>query len=238
MKVLILAGSMMLFLSPAFVKAQDITTRSSFERGVMLAKAGNFEKALSEFESSLGAASSTHISDRLRAQIHFNIGVCQYRLQRTAAAAAELKIAIALRPDYQKAFYVLGVTEAERRNWRAATTALLAATRIDTHDAEAWFDLGNAYLERKEPDKAKTAFELAAKYKSIDSAVSHNNIGVILALSGDIKKAVAEFELALKASGGELETARHNLSVCQFIARETLAAELRFGARSSALEIN
>jgi Flp pilus assembly protein TadD len=235
MKVFMLAGVITFFFLSTNIAGQDTAVQSPFEAGTTLARAGKFEKAASEFEIALREALSAQAPDRRLAQIHFNIGVCRYRLGDLDAAVGELKIAIKLQANHEKAYYALGMAEAERHNLSAAESAFVAATRIDGRDAEAWFDLGNVYLEQKEWSRARTAFELAAKYKTVDLAVSHNNIGVIVALSGDLKTAVAEFALALKLSSGQLETARNNLALCRrSLPRETLAAKLKFGVRAFA----
>jgi Flp pilus assembly protein TadD len=239
MKAFILAGSISLFFFTAVVTAQDTVNLNTFERGTTLARAGNFESALAEFNVSLREAVVQNVSDRALAQIHFNIGVCRYRLRHLDAAVAELKIAVKLRRDHQKAYYALGMAEAERHNLPAAEAAFVAAIRIDGHDGEAWFDLGSVYLEQKRLDKAKTAFEAAARYKTVDLAVSHNNIGVIVALSGDMETARAKFELALKISGGRLETARNNLAFCRrSLPPASLVASLTFESRAPALAIH
>jgi tetratricopeptide (TPR) repeat protein len=235
MKVFILVGFITFLFFTNNIAGQDTTAKAAFERGTTLARADKFEKAAAEFEIALREALLEHASDRRIAQIHFNIGVCRYRLEDLDSAVTELKIAIKLQTDYEKAFYALGMAAAGRHNLSAAESAFVAAIKIKNRDAEAWFDLGNVYLEQKELAKARSAFEMAAKYKTIDLAVSHNNIGVIAALSGDLKTAVAEFVLALKLSGGQLQTARNNLELCRrSLPRETLAAELRFGVRASA----
>jgi Flp pilus assembly protein TadD len=235
MKVFMLVGFITFLFFTNNIAGQDTTAKAAFERGTTLARADKFEKAAAEFEVALREALLEHASDRRIAQIHFNLGVCRYRLRDLDTAVVELGIAIKLQPNYEKAYYALGMAEAERRNLSDAESAFVAAIKINSRDAEAWFDLGNVYLEQKEFARARSAFEMAAKYKTVDMAVSHNNIGVIAALSGDLKTAVAEFLLALKLSSGQLETARNNLALCRrSLPRETLAAQLKFGVRASA----
>ena len=206
--------------------------KTAFDSGSAYARTGNFEKALADFQTAFNLADAADVSLETRAQLHFNIAVCNYRLGRSSLAVGEFTAAIARRPRYEKAFYALGMAEAERRNWSSAQTAFQAAIDINRKNAEAWFDLGYVYLAIKDLDAAKTAFEQAAKYKSVDSAVSHNNIGVILAAYGDTRRAIAEFELALRLSANELETAARNLAICrrqEIIAGKLVAANLEFG---------
>ena len=71
-------------------------------------------------------------------------------------------------------------------------------------------------LAKKDFDTAQTAFQNAVKYKTVNTADAHNNIGVILALRGDLTAAEKKFEIALRESGGKSTEAENNLRFCKF----------------------
>ncbi len=107
------------------------------------------------------------------------------------------------------------MTESALENWPAARQAFLNALEIDPTDGEAWFDLAFVYLAERDYDNVAKAFRKAIENKSVDSALGHNNIGVIMAMKNDLAAAEKEFEAALMRSGGRLIEARKNLEFCR-----------------------
>ena len=222
-----------IYLSATALGQENI--QSLFSNGTKLARVGQFEKALAEFATASKLADAANAPSEMRAHLDYNLAVCHYQLGRIGEAVTAYEAAIRRRPTYEKAFYALGMAEAERQNWPSAEKAFIRAIAINRRNPEAWFDLGYVYLAKLDFAAAKTAFELAARYKSVDTAVSHNNIGVILAAYGDNRRAIAEFERALRLSDGQLDTAARNLEICrqrEIIAGKSVAANMEFGRRS------
>ena len=218
------------------VSAQSDLVRRPFAEGTKLARSGEFERALISYRSALKAADNERLKNELLAKLHYNIGVCEYRLGRPEQAVKELQLALNLASKaYPTASYALGMAESARENWPAARLAFLEAVRTSKSNGEAWFDLAFAYLGEKDTANAEAAFRNAITYKSIDSAVSHNNIGVLLAMRNDLTAAEKEFETALKSSGGRLSEARTNLEYCRSHAATQLSVrnELTYAARNS-----
>jgi tetratricopeptide (TPR) repeat protein len=213
--------------------AQSYTTQRMFEQAVGMANEGKFETALAVFKDSLALARIDDAGDAFRAKIHFNIGVCHYRLKQSEAAVAQLEEAIKLaRGDYEKAFYALGMAQAELKNWKESETAFRGALRLNRQNGEAWFDLAFVYLAQKDYAAARAAFQKAVEHRSVAAAIGHNNIGVILALGGDVDAAVREFETALKKSGGKFAVAERNLQFCKTLGQNfgrEMVAKLEFG---------
>ena len=164
---------------------------------------GEYEKALQKYRSQAPSDAAGVARQR------YNIGVCLYRLGRHEEAVTELKEAARIDPNYQKAFYALGMAEAAGGNPVKAKTAFARAVDLKKTDAEAWFDLGLVLIELKEFPEARAAFANSAKFGSINAADAHNNIGVIHALNGDIASAIKEF----KISGSE--EAKGNIAYCR-----------------------
>lgn len=218
------------------VSAQTVLTARYFEKGTWAARDGQFEAAIENYRRAILFAETEKTSDDTLARIHFNIGVCLFNLKQTTEAAAEFTEAIKLsKRNYQKAFYALGMTESELKNWRAAETAFRETVRLKPDDGEAWFDLGLVLLEREKYDAAETAFQKAIEFESVGGADAHNNLGVIFALKMDFPAAETEFKTALVKSNGESVEAQNNLKFCKLYKRDfnqNLMAALRFSRRN------
>lgn len=219
--------------------AQSPLLSRSFNDGTKLANAGEFEKAGKSYRTALMIAHDEEMPADYLAKVHFNLGVCNYRLGSGAAAVAELNKAIKLsRRKYPRAYYALGMAEAEQKNWPNARRAFLEAVKLNDADGEAWFDLAIVYLAEKDFDSAQMAFRNSIYNKSIDSALGHNNIGVIMAMKSDLAEAEKEFEAALIGSGGRLVEARKNLEFCRALSvrRTGLVGKVEFSIGDRGLE--
>ncbi len=233
MKRLFLSIFVILTAIVSSVSAQSAATQRTFEKGIGLANAGKFETALADFKKSLTLAEIEDAGSDFRAKIHFNIGVCLYRLKQNEKSVGEFEEAIKLaKDDYEKAFYALGMAQAELQNWREAEEAFRGAIRLNKRNGEAWFDLAFVYLAQKDYDSAKQAFQKSVELKSVAASIGHNNLGVILAINGDIDSAMKEFETALKKSNGKFTVAERNLQFCKSLGQnfsQDLVAKLEFG---------
>lgn len=233
MKRLFLSIFVILTISVLSAAAQSLATRRAFEKGLELANAAKFETALDSFKRSQTLADIEDAAANYRAKIHFNIGVCFYRLKQNGKAAREFEEAIRLaNGDYEKAFYALGMAQAELKNWSKSEEAFRGAIRLNKRNGEAWFDLAFVYLAQNDYDAAKQAFQKSVELKSVASMIGHNNLGVILAINGDIDSAVREFETALKKSNGKFAVAERNLQFCKALGQnfsQDLVAKLEFG---------
>jgi tetratricopeptide (TPR) repeat protein len=233
MKRLFLSIFVILTFSVLSISAQSFTTQQMFEKAVSMANEGKFETALPVFKDALALAKIDDADAGFRAKVHFNIGVCFYRLKQSAKAAGEFEEAIKLaKGDYEKAFYALGMAQAELKNWPKAEAAFRGAIRLNKQNGEVWFDLAFVYLAQKDYESAKQAFQKSVEHKSVAAPIGHNNLGVILAINGDIEAAVREFETALKISNGKFTVAERNLQFCKSLGQNfsgDLMANLEFG---------
>ncbi len=192
--------------------------QTAFERGITNAHAGQFEKALTDFEIVLvNQQISNKTSAAFLAKINYNIGVCLFRLNRSTDAVSYLTKSIQLsKNNYRNAFYVLAMAHIELQNWQAAKDAFRRSIKLQKgDDGESWFDLGRVYLHEADYKNAAVAFQNAIRGKSVDAATAHNNIGVISAMNGDWHEAEKQFETALAMSGGKLQVAQRNLEFCR-----------------------
>lgn len=210
-----------------FGQGKDFDT--SFERGVTLANNGSFAEALVEFRNAESVSGSKLAKKRV-AQLHFNIGVCHFRLERFADAISRFETAVNAFPKYERAHYALGMAASETRDWQKAERAFLDALKVNRSNGETWFDLGFVYLATSELPKARSAFENSLVLNTVDAATAHNNVGVILALSGERKGAERAFENAVRVSNGTYKIAAVNLLVVRGRQSENLvAANFTFG---------
>lgn len=207
--------------------AQTPALKKSFDEGIETARNGEFEKASEKFQRVLLVAETEKTNDDFLAKIHFNLGVCFYRLQKTEKSIGEFNEAIKLsRREYKQAFYALGMAHSDLKNFREAEIAFRDALNLNKTDGETWFDLGTVYLQKADFEKAETAFQNAVKFKSVSSFEAHNNLGVISALRHEFDQAEKHFETALKLSENRFETARKNLQFCKYYRQKNLSEDL------------
>ena len=83
MKRLFTSIFVILTLSVLSVSAQSFTTQRMFEKAVGMANEGKFETALPMFRDSLALAKIDDADAAFQAKVHFNIGVCHYRLKES-----------------------------------------------------------------------------------------------------------------------------------------------------------
>ncbi len=197
------------------VAAQSPAVSRLFSDATKQAKTGRFDEALKNYKTALFAAENEYTDAAFRARLRYNIGVCYFHLGRLDQAADEFRSALLLKSDYARAHYALGMAEIRRKKWKAARVSLSQVTELDPKNGEAWFDLAFVELSRGDFDSANAAFVRSIEYGTADVALSHNNIGVILAIKGELRSAAKMFESAIVLSSGRLTEARRNLEYCR-----------------------
>jgi Flp pilus assembly protein TadD len=214
------------------VSAQKDLVKQMFSEAAKAAQNAEYEKALEKFQKLNQSSKAEDFNADFSARIHFNVGVCLYRLGRNSEAVAEFNEAIDLSGGaYQKAFYALGMAETALKNWREAETNFREAVKLKPSDGEAWFDLGLVLLEDENFKAAGEAFQDSIRFKTVAASDAHNNLGVIYALKADFSSAEKEFETALRESNGESVEAENNLRFCKFYRQSfdvNLLAKLKF----------
>jgi tetratricopeptide (TPR) repeat protein len=223
------------FIFTVNIAAQSPAVSNLFANGAKEAGAGRYGEALKSYKTALFAAENEYLDANYRARLHYNVGVCYFRLDEFKPAKNHFKSAILLKHDYSRAHYALGMARMRLREWKDASTSFSRLVQLDPKNAEAWFDLAFVSIALNDLDTAETAFARSIAFGSVDSALSHNNIGVILALKGDLTAAEREFETAIEMSGSRLHEAKNNLEFCRAnrLGKPVLIAkeELRFAVR-------
>jgi Flp pilus assembly protein TadD len=117
--------------------------------------------------------------------------------KKFAAAEAEFREALRLRPDYPKAHFNLGAVLAAQNQLPEAIAEYREALRLRPDYPEAHFNLGNALNRQgKLPDAV-------AEYREVlrlrpDDAKAHLSLGAAWAEQGKLSEAVAEFREAIR----------------------------------------
>ena len=119
------------------VAAQSPTVKNLFAEGTRYANAGRFDDALRNFEPALFMAENEYLGDGYRARLHYNLGVCHFRMDRFQLAVDQLKSALLLKPDYTRAHYARGMAELRKREWKAAAGSFDRVVKLDPKNGEA-----------------------------------------------------------------------------------------------------
>lgn len=175
---------------------------SEFDLGIKAANSNEFENARAHFQKSL----NYNLSNKQLALVHYNIGVCFYRLNQPDDALKHFEQAVYLQKNHAKAFYALGMSHADLQNWQEAEKSFQKAIKVSKNkNGEIWFDLAFVYINQKKYDEAFSCFQKAIIFGSQANGASHNNLGVIYAIKGDLLMANIEIEKAKKLGFAEAE---------------------------------
>lgn len=194
---------------------------SAFYLGMNFAKSGDFQTALQYFQKAV----DKNLSAKKLAQIHYNIGVCFYRLNQFDKAVTEFERAVEFNPNYEKAFYALGMAMSDLKKFDEAEKAFRQSLKL-SNNGETWFDLAIVLFEMKKFDESAESFQNAIRFGSESIGASHNNLGVVYALKGDFLKAENELLLARKLNFTEAETNLECLRRAMISNDKTLIAKL------------
>jgi tetratricopeptide (TPR) repeat protein len=221
-------------LLPAVVfEAQGQTQQAAqfFSEGVAASRNGDHETALRCYTAALDDANEDARDRAFQAKVNYNIGVSAYQLGKFDVAIERLETAISLSGKvYEKAYYALGMTYAETGDWAPARDAFRQAIAINEKNGETWFDLAFAYLALGEQEMAIAAFARSVKHKTVDRPIAENNLGVLFANKGELRKAEMHFENAVRLAGGAFTIASENLNECRQMARSAGGGERRTAA--------
>ncbi|MBN2056079.1 tetratricopeptide repeat protein, partial [bacterium] len=153
----------------------------------------------------------------------FYEGIAFERLTMFEAAAANLVIAVAERPDSAVAWKALGNVRQAQGDFQAATDALRRAIAIEPEDPALYNNLGLA-LARMERDKdAEAAFTSAIEIEP-EYTPAHVNLGNLYRGRGEFETAVKTYERLLEFDPGHVQ-ARIELATCRWLSGDPETAE-------------
>lgn len=147
---------------------------------------------------------------------HSALGVCLDRLGEPAEARRAYLRAIELAPRFYEALNNLGVSYLTTGEFDAAAEVLRRAARQQARDPAVHNNLGLALGRLRRYDDALAAFRRAGEEQA-----ARNNLGYVSYLNGDYQRAIAEYERALLASGGQRLQVLRNLRVAKRAQRES-----------------
>ncbi|MGH9430925.1 MAG: FG-GAP-like repeat-containing protein [Terriglobia bacterium] len=181
--------------------------RETHALGAALAQAELYNEA--EVYLALAVAGNQKDADTL-----YNLALVRRELGKYAAAQADAKQALALRPDFPEVENLLGVLLIQSGNLDGARKLFQQATVQSPDFAEAWNNLGYVLLQEVDLPAAEKAFDRALQLAP-EFPDALNNFGILLARQGHLEKAQQEFSRALALQPGN-EQAANNLGVVYF----------------------
>jgi len=111
-------------------------------------------------------------------------------------AIESLNKAIKLKPDFQEAYYNLGITYGDKGEYDKAIEYLNKSLYLKPNDFDTYYHIGIAYLEKDNYDKAIEYLNKATQLKP-DNIKTLEILGIAYAHIGNIDKSVEHFNKAI-----------------------------------------
>src|SRR5688572_14191982 len=103
-----------LFIFAWGVNAQTPAVDELLSEGAKHVTGGRFDSALITYKKALAVAEKRYAGKESRARLHYNIGLCYFRLDHFGPATNEFKRAMLLAPDYAPAYFALNQAKTRR----------------------------------------------------------------------------------------------------------------------------
>ena len=136
------------------------------------------------------------------------LGLARYHLKRLEPAEQALRQVLTSDPNHAEANrfllmigYQKGVGMIEEGLYSEAAEAIFAYTERFPEDAQAWFNLGLAYLFADNLEAAKAAFLREVGLKSDSSGESFDRLGYIYEKTKEYQKALEHYQKAAELTG-------------------------------------
>ena len=140
------------------------------------------------------------------AALHFALAVADWSHQLDSDAAIEqLNTALRIEPDFQSALELLCLIQHRQKKWGALEQTADHLIRVNPNFSPGYYFKGAA-LEAKAPRSEKPEATLAAARKLLEQSVrlepqfaeSHVGLGELLEAQGELGRAIAEYQQAIK----------------------------------------
>jgi tetratricopeptide (TPR) repeat protein len=95
---------------------------------------------------------------------HLDLGVVLYNSKQYKDAMVQFQEVAKLQPTNAEAYYYLGLSQAQSGEKAAALDSFLKAAQHKTDYADAYRELGNIYLDKKDYKNAQKYYDLQDKY--------------------------------------------------------------------------
>ena len=160
--------------------------------GIILAKAGNTQEAIREFEMALQLKPNM-------ADTHCNLAVALQRSGRLDEAIAHYEEAVRIDPDYADAHYDLGTALVRVNRTSEAVQEWETTLRINPDHAMAQANIGVALEQGGQVEDAVAHYKQALRINP-DLAAVHFDLGNALVRLGRVPEAIQHYEEALRIS--------------------------------------
>jgi Flp pilus assembly protein TadD len=134
------------------LRANNHMAQSRNQLGALAMEDGDCVEASAQFSEALKL-----VPEYLEARR--NLGVCELRLQRPEAAEKTFRQLLLTHPDNVEGLVGVGLSFAQRKDWRAALQWFQRATERDVGDAGAWKATASALEAMGRRDEAREALE-------------------------------------------------------------------------------
>lgn len=131
------------------------------------------------------------------------------RLQEAETAYQQV---LADAPQSADAHHLMGVLAYQTKRYALAVESIERAVQLNPRMAAAFINLGNAYQDAGNSDKAIESYQKALALQP-DSAVAHNNLGALLRDRGSVDEAEENFRRALAIQPAYLDACLNLVSV-------------------------
>jgi protein O-mannosyl-transferase len=145
------------------------------------------------------------------AVIHNNLGISLFADQKSEEAISHFKMAIKLRPSYDKAHFNLGVALFSEQKNKEAISHYKMATNLNPNYTAAHFNLGVALFADRKNEEAIYHLKMAIKLKPTYTT-AHFNLGVALLAGRKNGEAISHYKIAIKLNPN-YTNAHYNLGV-------------------------
>ena len=125
-----------------------------------------------------------------------NYGNQLWRYEKYTEAIDAFERVIKLDPNFDKAYYAIGLAFWYQRKYEQAVTAFTKATKINPNLYYYWRYLGSSHTELKKYTEAKTAYKTAIS-KNPQDFVLYVELGTVLGNSKDYQSAIESYNQAL-----------------------------------------
>nr|MDO8082437.1 ankyrin repeat domain-containing protein [Candidatus Freyarchaeota archaeon] len=142
--------------------------------------------------------SSSSLSDKQIKGL-IDSGISNINYGRWGQALKDGLLVLKHQPDNPEAFFIVGVANGVFNNLALAKEYLRKAVEKMPEHYDAWYNLGNAYLESKEYDEATKCFKSALEVDSDNHAVFYQ-LGKALKESGRVEEAIEAFQYSVYTS--------------------------------------
>lgn len=156
-----------LFVSGAFLCAQNSDSAAAFNQATQSLREGKLEEAAAGFAAIARQEPSF-------AEAYFNLGLVREEQGRQQEAIESFHKALVIKPRLRGANLFLGTAEFRLNHYDKAVTALQAETAHYPNDASAWMWLGVVRLAEDRPEDAADALDKAAKLKPDDQDILYH----------------------------------------------------------------